>query len=131
MSGLTACAQCMSPQTAAPGLYWKNMWYLPFQKIGPLGSFIQFFAGSKWNCGRSGSAARRDVKSSSRENVNALKSFESGMVARGAAHNFCRKSRREVGVRAILDGSNITEIPRCPWNDDHCGLPAVNRRPSQ
>ena len=31
MSSLIAWFQCMSPQTAAFGLYWKNMWYLPFQ----------------------------------------------------------------------------------------------------
>src|SRR6266478_2717367 len=71
MSGLMACAQCMSPHTAAFGLYWKNMWYMPFQKIGPLGSFIQFLAGSRWNCGRSGSAARRACKESSAKNRNA------------------------------------------------------------
>src|ERR1700761_6423595 len=48
----------MSPQTAELGLYWKNMWYLPRQKIGPLGSFIQFLAGRRWNWGRRGSEAR-------------------------------------------------------------------------
>src|SRR5712675_284738 len=98
MSGLTAWAQCMSPQTAAPGLYWKNMWYMPFQKIGPLGSFIQFFAGSKWNRGRSGSAARRDCASFSRKDRE-LRSFKSATVARGAAHNACKKLRREVATR--------------------------------
>src|SRR5882762_1246652 len=101
MSGLTACAQCMSPHTAAFGLYWKNMWYMPFQKIGASGSFIQFFAESKWNCGRRGSVAKRDCKSCSSRNENDLKRFESEMVARGAAHSFCKKTRREVGMRAI------------------------------
>src|SRR5580704_16908677 len=48
----------MSPQTAELGLYWKNMWYLPRQKMGPLGSFIQFLAGRRWNWGRRGSEAR-------------------------------------------------------------------------
>src|ERR1700722_16571889 len=34
------------------------MWKRPCQKMGTSGSFIQLAAGSKWNCGRRGSAAR-------------------------------------------------------------------------
>src|SRR6185437_4753066 len=33
------------------------MWYLPFQKSGPFGSFIQFAGGIKWNWGRCRSEA--------------------------------------------------------------------------
>src|SRR5438045_3127183 len=117
MSGLTAWAQCMSPQTAAPGLYWKNMWYLPFQKIGPFGSFIQFFAGSKWNCGRSGSAARRDCSLSPPKTLNVLKDLELGTVARDAANSFRKKSRREDGLHAFVMDSNTGEIPRPPPAD--------------
>src|SRR5258707_15805397 len=71
---------------------------MPFQKIGPLGSFIQFFAGSKWHCGRRGSAAKRDCSSSFSKKETALKSCESGMPARGTAHSFCKKPRRDVGI---------------------------------
>src|SRR5271165_5742884 len=123
MSGLTAWAQCMSPHTAALGLYWKNMWYMPFQKIGPLGSFIQFFAGSRWNWGRSGSAARRDCRSSSLlKNLNGLRSFACAAVASGAANNFPKNSRRDPGLRTFLLVADIREIPRFARNDERWGL---------
>src|SRR6266404_5401073 len=100
MSGLTACAQCMSPHTAAFGLYWKNMWYMPFQKIGPLGSFIQFFAGSRWNCGRSGSAARRPAKSSAAEKFKLRRKCGVAAAAIGVDSNFLKNLRREEVKRA-------------------------------
>src|SRR5579871_1121458 len=87
----------MSPQMAELGLYWKNMWYLPRQKMGPLGSFIQFLAGRRWNCGRRGSEASflaRAVSSS------AAKRFWGRRAARVAAAvvDF-RKWRREFLLR--------------------------------
>src|SRR5438309_6405634 len=110
MSGLTACAQCMSPHTAAFGLYWKNMWYMPFQKIGPLGSFIQFFAGRRWNCGRRGSAARRRCRSSLLKNANEWKSFEAGTVARGAASSLLTNSRREANIPTSVPKKRLAEF---------------------
>src|SRR5216683_3403701 len=124
MSGLMACAQCMSPHTAAFGLYWKNMWYMPFQKIGPLGSFIQFFAGSKWNWGRSGSPARRDCASSFSTKDSGSKSFKSVTVAKGAAHNACKKLRREVAMRTsdtevFVEAPLVTSGVKTPGCSDH------------
>lgn len=51
-SVLTAWPQDMLPQVLPSGLYWKNRWYRPLYQISPLGSFIQFWAGVKWNWGR-------------------------------------------------------------------------------
>src|SRR5258708_30855820 len=100
MSGRTAWAQCIPPQTAAAGLYWKNMWYMPFQKIGPLGSFIQFFAGSKWNCGRSGSGARRPATSSPAEKFKLRRKCGVAAAAIGVDSNFFKNLRREEVKRA-------------------------------
>src|ERR1700733_10899635 len=87
----------MSPQTAELGLYWKNMWYWPRQKMGPLGSFIQFLAGRRWNWGRRGSVARFLVSVFPASNSR-------GWVAASAAiaADDLRKSRREFFVRELI-----------------------------
>src|SRR5579885_1489705 len=112
MSGLTAWAQCMSPQTAAFGLYWKNMWYRPFQKIGPSGSFIQLRAGSRWNCGRSGSAARRACNSSFVLACAADRKREGNEAAAPAAPSVRKKFRREENIAfQFRNGKSTTTDP--------------------
>src|SRR6267142_3219344 len=94
------------------------MWYLPFQKIGPLGSFIQFFAGSRWNCGRSGSAVRRPATSSAAEKFKLRRKCGVAAAARGVDSNLPKNSRREGGKHSFWLDSNTGEIPRCARNDE-------------
>src|SRR5258708_24537355 len=122
MSGLTAWAQCMSPQTAAPGLYWKNMWYMPFQKIGPLGSFIQFFSGSKWNCGRSGSAASLRARSSAAEKFKLRRKCGVAAAAIGVDSNFSKNLRREEVKRASAREVSLRSQINLLWSAG-AGLP--------
>src|SRR5271168_3304376 len=65
--------------------------------MGPLGSFIQFAAGSKWNCGRKGSAAsvaaRSNVSEQGFPNDNGPKRGASDVAT--PAEIAERKSRRE------------------------------------
>src|ERR1700691_2314840 len=94
----------MSPQTAELGLYWKNMWYLPRQKMGPFGSFIQFLAGRRWNWGRRGSEESFCWRSSGwAERILGRRAVR---VA-AAAEDF-RKWRRLMGMRGSVVIRNAT-----------------------
>src|ERR1700760_3875411 len=86
----------MSPQTAELGLYWKNMWYLLRQKIGPLGSFIQFLAGRRWNWGRRGSEERF---------FSAARSFDgsSAAIAARAVEDFRKWRRLGMMARSVME----------------------------
>src|SRR5580704_11353924 len=94
----------MSPQTAELGLYWKNMWYLPRQKMGPLGSFIQFLAGRRWNWGRRGSEASCFASAPSSTAAKRFCGRRAAIVA-AVAVDF-RKWRRR--MKEMLNGSIVS-----------------------
>src|SRR5580704_4583739 len=95
----------MSPQTAELGLYWKNMWYLPRQKMGPLGSFIQFLAGRRWNWGRRGSeaSARGAPESLGLSRDSHSDEGEAIVVAATPVVSLLRKRRRETVLVSLWD----------------------------
>src|SRR5277367_477735 len=114
MSSLMAWAQCISPQTAAFGLYWKNMWYWPCQKVGPLGSFIQFFSGSRWKRGRKGSLATwaRNIFSSGVMTARKIGEFARPVANTAAAPVDCRNFRREKNIDSFPNEQAVLFV-RC------------------
>src|SRR5579862_4606191 len=106
----------MSPQTAELGLYWKNMWYLPRQKIGPLGSFIQFLAGRRWNWGRRGSEA--SFFWSALSSAKRFRGRKAAIVA-AAAEDFRkwrRRMKKMLQQNAGKDNAETQSAQRCTEN---------------
>src|SRR5579859_2737264 len=72
--------------------------------MGPLGSFIQLRAGSRWNCGRRGSLANSDAEFG----ANAMATREGRAAAAAMMAVEERKIRRLVFMLAVLSWGFLT-----------------------